>query len=574
MVIRSFIVFVLISFVSAESIQISVDKNQLENGELLKLSIEVIDGEDFAKVDLSPLESNFEIISGPSQQTNIQWVNGQMTSIKTLSWTILPKKSGDVIIPALSGYVGDRRFKGKKIKIKVGEISEDKSNEVFIAAEIDKENAYLGEQITLTYKLYKRVDVNIAGIDQFQMPNFKGFWVEELFTPQRLQYQSKKIRINGVDYQVANLGQRALFPIASDDHIIPSVKVKVQLEVKKKKRRRDPFFDPFFDSFLSETKTRILSSKNKNIGIINYPQPIPNDFTGAVGQFDLDTKIDRNDVEVNDGITLTILLNGTGNIGLFSFPEPKFPDDIEVFPPAENFEKEEFRNQITGKQKWEYILIPRKPGTLIIPETKMSFFDPIEKTWKTIQTKMTEINVIPGKSNLVPDQGFTKKEIELIGQDIRYMNTGTTDLVQKGKMNFNLLLTTYLLSLSIIITPFMINKITGYRLATANDRKINNSLKLGMKTLNNNVNNNPFESASKSLYVYLKNKFSLNTENLDTIRVREILNDKIDEELCNEVIKVLTICDQAKYSPEAIGKEDGIIKEMRILLKQIDRNIS
>ena len=50
--------------------------------------------------------------------------------------------------------------------------------------------------------------------------------------------------------------------------------------------------------------------------------------------------------------------------------------------------------------------------------------------------------------------------------------------------------------------------------------------------------------------------------------------EKIDEELCNEVIKILTICDQGKYSPEAIGKEDGIIKEMRILLKQIDRNIS
>ena len=574
MVIRSLIVLVLISFVSAETIQISVDKNQLENGELLKLSIEVIDGEDFARVDLSPLESNFEIISGPSQQTNIQWVNGQMTSIKTLSWNILPKKSGDVIIPALSGYVGDKRFKGKKIKIKVGETSYDNSNEVFIAAEIDKENAYLGEQITLTYKLYKRVDVNIAGIDQFQMPNFKGFWVEELFTPQRLQYQSKKIRINGVDYQVANLGQRALFPIASDDHIIPSIKVKVQLEIKKKKRRRDPFFDPFFDSFLSETKTRILSSKDKNIGITYYPQPIPDDFTGAVGQFDLNTKIDRNNVEVNDGITLTILLNGTGNIGLFSFPEPNFPDDIEVFPPSENFEKDGFRNQITGKQKWEYILIPRRPGTLVIPKTKMSFFDPIEKTWKTIQTKKTEINVIPGKSNLVSDQGFTKKEIELIGQDIRYMNTGPTDLVKKGTMNFNLLLTTYLFSLSIIITPFLINKITGYRLATANDRKINNALKLGMKTLNSNVHNNLFESASKSLYVYLKNKFSLNTENLDTTRVREILNDKIDEELCNEVIKVLTICDQGKYSPESIDKEDGIIKEMRILLKQIDRNIS
>ena len=96
-------------------------------------------------------------------------------------------------------------------------------------------------------------------------------------------------------------------------------------------------------------------------------------------------------------------------------------------------------------------------------------------TW-SISGPKTEINVIPGKSNLVSDQGFTKKEIELIGQDIRYMNTGPTDLVQKGTMNFNLLLTTYLLSLSVIIAPFMINKITGYRLATANDRKINNCI--------------------------------------------------------------------------------------------------
>ena len=52
------------------------------------------------------------------------------------------QKSGDVIIPALSDMLVIRGLK-EKIKIKVGEISEDKSNEVFIAAEIDKENAYL-----------------------------------------------------------------------------------------------------------------------------------------------------------------------------------------------------------------------------------------------------------------------------------------------------------------------------------------------------------------------------------------------------------------------------------------------
>ena len=259
---------------------------------------------------------------------------------------------------------------------------------------------------------------------------------------------------------------------------------------------------------------------------------------------------------------------------MFSLPEPKFLDDTEVFPPTENFEKDEFRNQITGKQKWDYVLIPRKPGTLVIPKTQMSFFDPVNKTWKKIQTKITKVNVSPGKSSLASDQGFTKKEIELIGQDIRYMNTGPTVLVQKGNINFNILLTVYLISLSIFMIPSMINKFTGYRLATANNRKMNNALRLSMKTLNNNFHDNPFELASRSLFIYLKNKFSLNTDILDTTRVREILNDKIDKELCNEIIKLLAICDQGRYSPGGINIEESIIEEMRILLKRIDRSIS
>ena len=83
-------------------------------------------------------------------------------------------------------------------------------NEIFIMAEVDKKSAFLGEQITLTYRLYKDVDTKISGVDQFQMPDFNGFWVEELFTPQRLQYQNKEITYQGRKYHVANLGQKSI----------------------------------------------------------------------------------------------------------------------------------------------------------------------------------------------------------------------------------------------------------------------------------------------------------------------------------------------------------------------------
>ena len=105
---------------------------------------------------------------------------------------------------------------GKKIEIQVGESQNKNSDEIFIIAEIDKATVYLGEQITLKYKLYKRADISIAGIDQFKMPDFIGFWAEEIFTPQRLQFQTQVVTYKGMKYQVANLGERALFPIASD----------------------------------------------------------------------------------------------------------------------------------------------------------------------------------------------------------------------------------------------------------------------------------------------------------------------------------------------------------------------
>ena len=59
------------------------------------------------------------------------------------------------------------------------------------------------------------------------------------------------------------------------------------------------------------------------------------------------------------------------------------------------------------------------------------------------------------------------------------------------------------------MTPFMINKFTGYRMATASNRKMNNALRLSMKTLNNNFHDNPFELASRSLFIYLKNKLPI-----------------------------------------------------------------
>ena len=57
----------------------------------------------------------FTIISGPSQQTSMQWINGSVTNSRIMSWSIAPKESGRLIIP-LQMNDGQRLVKLKKTK--------------------------------------------------------------------------------------------------------------------------------------------------------------------------------------------------------------------------------------------------------------------------------------------------------------------------------------------------------------------------------------------------------------------------------------------------------------------------
>jgi len=549
-----------------QTIQFSVDRNRLEEGDMLTLSVEANGSDDFAMVDISPVKKDFEVVSGPGQQTNIQWINGTMSSTKTLTWTLSPKRSGTLVIPALNGTVDGKTFKGKPIQIKVQSSNSANDNSVFIVGEIDKNKAHLGEQITLTYKLYKNVNMSI---EPFQMPEFPGFWVEELYTPQRVQYRN--VTLQGVKYQVANLGQVALFPIPSESHIIPELKVKVQVETRKQKRKRDPFFDPFFDSFFTQTKTKIIRSKSKKITVKPFPEPRPFDFSGAVGSFEISAKADRKTGKVNEGLTFTISLEGTGNMGLFSIPDIKFPDNIEAFPPTDKFEKDSFRDDLTGIQTWEYILIPRMAGSITIPRVQMSYYNPKTEQWHRTQTDPLEIPIEAGDQSLAGNSGLTKREVELIGQDIRYIKSDEISFEVKKVGRTAIFF--YLASILIFLSPGFISRLTGYRLSTAEGRQIRGALKSGLKDMKKS-SDDPFEAATKGFYFFLQQKLVLTTTQLDPSTVEKILSNRVSHESLQTLVSCLKSCDAGKYAPGGIERESTILAEMTAIMKQIDKELS
>jgi len=210
-----------------QTINATVDATRISMGETVTFKIEAVDSDDMPDVDISPILKDFDLVSGPGQQTNIQWVNGRMTSSRVLSWTFLPKKSGTLSIPRLSVTLGKKTYLTTSVKIHVGKGAQGSDADIFIRAELDKEMAFVGEQITVTYKLYRSVNFSPS---PYNLPDFVGFWSEVVYTPRSLKFRN--VTLDGKSYQAADLYKVALFPTKTGSLTIPSLSVQGQMEKK------------------------------------------------------------------------------------------------------------------------------------------------------------------------------------------------------------------------------------------------------------------------------------------------------------------------------------------------------
>ena len=224
--------------------------------------------------------------------------------------------------------------------------------------------------------------------------------------------------------------------------------------------------------------------------------------------------IDQKEVEVNDGIIFTIILEGTGNLGLFTLPKVEFHQDLEAFPPNDDYKKDVFRNQITGSQKLEYVLIPRKPGHFEIPMIEMSFFNLKLDSWSSIKTQPIKIKVTGDNVESDNLTGLTKKEIELLSEDIRFIKTNSSEMnTLENKLSVAAYLF-YFLSAIIFFLPITSKKIMKTNLFKVDDRRKKNAIKKSLKILKTK-NPDSFNIASKAIYTYIQERLLLSSKNLD-----------------------------------------------------------
>jgi hypothetical protein len=266
---------------------------------------------------------------------------------------------------------------------------------VFARAEVDKTKAYKGEQVIVSYYLYERA--RAFNIEITKYPTLNGFLREELEMPYLQQkLNMEQVVLDGTPYVRALLLRYAAYPLQEGSLDIDSLEMKYSYY-----SNQDAFgaTDPMqaFNSFFQQALPG--NSRSETLKVQVQPLPTegrPNSFSGGVGDFDVVSAIDKTEVRANEPVTLTVKVEGHGNIASISEPKGKWPSNVELYD-TKGIAKSGKGG--VGQKTFEFLLIPREKGPLQLPGLEFSFFDPKKNAYVTKTTEPAKINVLEANPN-------------------------------------------------------------------------------------------------------------------------------------------------------------------------------
>lgn len=563
-------------------------------GEQFQLSWELnSNGENFQPPSLE----GFMKIQGPSigSSSSVSNINGKMERVDkyTYSYILAGKTEGVFEIQPASIVVKGRKISSNSLKIEVvkgqsglrnnnaaqssGNPTGVADDDVYVRVELSKTEAFMGEQIVATLKIYSRT--NQIQFTDAKFPQFDGFVSSEVSdVPNTLQRENvnNEVVYTGVFKKLILIPQRT--GQLSIDPFELSCNVNVQ----------DGYGRDFFGRTVPRFKTMSLQLKSKprSISVKALPGSQPADFTGAVGQFEFSASLDKNQVKTNDAISLKIKVSGKGNIKLVEALKINFPSDFDSFDPkvSENIAVDDRGS--SGTKTFEYLLIPRYAGDFTIPSVSFSYFDINSGRYQTKTSEFFQIHVEKGEGDsqsAVVSGSISKKDVQLLGKDIRFLKDDL-GLTKKGDYFFGsgsfwlmLILLPLLLFIALILKS-RYDKDSSDVMKMKNKRataKALKRLKDAELALKQSDDKRFFEALLLSLYGFFSDKLLIPVAELNRDSLNSKLNSQgIEAQIIQEMNQLLDTCEYSRYAPSG-GKEeiqkhfDQAVK----LIQQLDRQI-
>jgi len=356
-----------------------------------------INGARAASVEL-PVIANIELHSrGQSSRTSM--VNGTVSSSIVYSYLLTALAPGDYTVPPVMITAGGETFFTTPLHFTVtdqpppppaGENNVGKAGETAMLQISKTADHYLGEVVPVQIKASFRGDHRA---EIHTVPALESDGV--IMPPLREKPQQSEEIINGQPYNVLTW-ETTLIGVKAGRH---QISFSLEASLLAPRQRRTPsalggsglfdsplFDDPFFDNFLGNYQRRPLRlvSPPGSFNVVALPtEDRPDDFTGAIGNFELAVKARPVELRVGEPISLSLTVSGRGNFDRVE--APRFPggNDWKSYPPSGEFFPLHEGDNFAGEKTFTQAIIARDPDITVIPALSLSFFDPATGRYTT-----------------------------------------------------------------------------------------------------------------------------------------------------------------------------------------------
>ncbi len=280
-------------------------------------------------------------------------------------------------------------------------------DDVFITLEADHTEAWVGQQVVLTFRYLNRVQS--WNNPTFKPPRTEGFWREDLGSERKY----RKV-LFGRAYNVIEI-RYAVFPTRVGDLVVEPAELSFPEGV----------FDRFFQSRRARRGPHVLRTDPLTIQVKELPKPHPADYSGVVAsRLKLISQVDRESVPRAEAIGFKVMLSADGFLKGFHDLAIGAPAGTRLHDAGESFQTGVEDDRLAGKITVEKVIVPLEEGRLVIPPVQLVWFDTTAGRFRTAETASWEVAVTPSDRPLAghDESGFLRSEVARLGEDLAFIH--------------------------------------------------------------------------------------------------------------------------------------------------------
>ena len=272
-----------------------------------------------------------------------------------------------------------KKVENQKPKKSLGNSEWDISNynlkePIFGIIQKSSQKVYQGEPLVIGAKVFSQININM-------MENYTPFSLKgntETFEIEKTDNLTlNRENLNKNSYLTFVCGKQLVFPTTTGKIIIKPFSMVLQ----------------YSDGGFFNDNTSIESNASF-VEIMPLPKGAPRDFNGSVGKYTLKTYLSDNKASINDIVTYTVEISGTGNLHALPTPRIQLPSALETYGDPELKEDLSYsENGVSGTKKFIFHLKIKKSGTQFIPAFTMSYFEPEQKKYISLKDPKIEIKI-------------------------------------------------------------------------------------------------------------------------------------------------------------------------------------